>query len=267
MCSSPATSHRVLTVMPGELRRDFRLFCFHYAGGTAGLFADWQAHVPDWVDVCPVQLPGRGLRHAETPRSDLAQLAIQLADELDDFFDVPFAFVGCSMGAFVAYEVAMVRYGQGRRLPEHIYVAAQKAPTIPSPQPYWHDLPDDQLIDKLRLLGGTSEAALASESLMEMLCRILRADFALVETYAFAHTDRLPIDITAFCGDSDWLATPVKMHAWAEVTAGRFALEMMRGDHFFMQTHRCSFIARLSSHLSELRRGPTSTRGVTCSIQ
>jgi len=37
-----------------------RLFCFPYAGGAASVFRDWSDGLPTDVEVCPVQLPGRG---------------------------------------------------------------------------------------------------------------------------------------------------------------------------------------------------------------
>src|ERR1700712_5986264 len=43
-------------------RARVRLLCFHHAGGNALVYRPWVAELPDWIDVCPVQLPGRGLR-------------------------------------------------------------------------------------------------------------------------------------------------------------------------------------------------------------
>jgi medium-chain acyl-[acyl-carrier-protein] hydrolase len=42
-----------------------RLFCFHYAGGSAQTFHAWSANLPPTVEVGMVQLPGRGHRLAE----------------------------------------------------------------------------------------------------------------------------------------------------------------------------------------------------------
>ena len=46
-------------------RAKLTIFCFPYAGGTAAIYRDWPAMMPDLIDVCPVQLPGRGGRIAE----------------------------------------------------------------------------------------------------------------------------------------------------------------------------------------------------------
>ncbi|NOT55098.1 MAG: putative thioesterase, partial [Deltaproteobacteria bacterium] len=42
-----------------------RLFCFPYAGGGALLYRTWADGLPADVEVCPIQLPGRGTRLLE----------------------------------------------------------------------------------------------------------------------------------------------------------------------------------------------------------
>ena len=36
-----------------------RLFCFPYGGGGASIYREWQKNLPDSIEVCPIQLPGR----------------------------------------------------------------------------------------------------------------------------------------------------------------------------------------------------------------
>ena len=42
-----------------------RLFCLPYAGGSAVIYNNWFKSLPPEVEVCPVQLPGRGSRMLE----------------------------------------------------------------------------------------------------------------------------------------------------------------------------------------------------------
>src|ERR1700726_1837203 len=51
-----------------------RLFCFPYAGGSAMIFRTWQNGLPTEVEVCPVELPGRGTRLTERPFTHLPYL-------------------------------------------------------------------------------------------------------------------------------------------------------------------------------------------------
>jgi len=54
-----------------------RLFCFPYAGGSAGLFEPW-GRAFEGVDVVGVQLPGRSNRVNEKPLDSLTEIVAQL---------------------------------------------------------------------------------------------------------------------------------------------------------------------------------------------
>jgi medium-chain acyl-[acyl-carrier-protein] hydrolase len=111
-----------------------RLFCLPYAGAGAYPFRGWGNAVPNDVEVCPVELPGRGTRLGEAPASELKSLVRQMAAGVEPLLDLPFAIFGCSMGALIGFELARLlrqRYGQE---PATLLVAAQNAPsTIPGP--------------------------------------------------------------------------------------------------------------------------------------
>lgn len=59
-----------------------RLFCFPYVGSGASIFRTWSNALPADVEVCPVQLPGRGTRLMERPFSQLSPLVQALSQAL-----------------------------------------------------------------------------------------------------------------------------------------------------------------------------------------
>jgi len=69
-----------------------RLFCFPYAGGRALIFRPWFERLPPTVEVCPLDLPGRGGRLNESPFTQLEPLIQALAPALLPYLDKPFAF-------------------------------------------------------------------------------------------------------------------------------------------------------------------------------
>ena len=83
-----------------------RLFCFHYAGGSGFIYADWFKFLPDTTGVYPVELPGRGVRMEERFTSSLEDAAQEFAAELSGFDDKPMVFTGHSMGGILAYLTA-----------------------------------------------------------------------------------------------------------------------------------------------------------------
>ena len=60
--------------------------------------------LPASVQVCPVEIPGRGRRYGEPSVSDVRELACMLARGLP-LSDKPYAIFGTCLGAIVGYEV------------------------------------------------------------------------------------------------------------------------------------------------------------------
>ena len=46
---------------------DLRLFCFAYAGGSSIIFRSWLEILPGNIEICPIELPGRGSKIKLTP--------------------------------------------------------------------------------------------------------------------------------------------------------------------------------------------------------
>src|SRR5262245_156411 len=99
-----------------------RLLCLPYAGGTASLYRQWPDGLPSAIEVCPVELPGRGVRLGEPPSSDLSRLCDDVIAAIDELPGLPMAVFGHSMGAKLAFELA-------RRLDDRIvYLFASGSP-------------------------------------------------------------------------------------------------------------------------------------------
>ncbi len=108
-----------------------RLFCFPYAGGGVHVFRAWADNLPKTVEVCPIQLPGRGARMMEAPYTRMVPLVHAAAEALLPHLDKPFAFFGHSMGALVSFEVARWLRRQTGPEPIRLFVSGCFAPDIP----------------------------------------------------------------------------------------------------------------------------------------
>jgi medium-chain acyl-[acyl-carrier-protein] hydrolase len=82
--------------------------------------------------------------------------------------------------------------------------------------------------------GGMSEEILAEADLMDILSPILRADFALVETYKFVEDEPLSVPITVFGAVDDDLVPASDLSGWRAHTKGVFSIRFFRGGHFFL---------------------------------
>jgi surfactin synthase thioesterase subunit len=249
---SSSPTERWLAYREVNPRARLRMFCFPYAGGGASAYRGWAASLPSTLEVCPVQLPGRESRLREQPFTDSALLIQAIADALAPFFDMPFVFFGHSMGGMISFELARELRRRGKALPLHLFVAGRRAPDVPPREKPIHDLPEPEFIEELRKLKGTPEEVLQHAELMKLLSPVLRADFAVNETYVLTEEEPLQAGISAFGGLGDEEVTREDVDRWRQYTSGRFRLRMLPGDHFFLHSHKDLIIEAVARDLSEL---------------
>lgn len=228
-----------------------RLFCFPYAGGNALVYRDWSAGLPASVEVCAIQLPGHGNRLREPLFDRLHPLVEELARQLSPYFDKPFAFFGHSMGALIGFELARLLRRQHQPQPAHLFVSGHRAPQKrKKEQRRTFELPQAEFIEELRRLNGTPREVFEHPELIDLMTPILRADFAIAQTYEYADDSPLDCDLTAFGGLRDIDVTRDYLEAWESHTTGNFSVRMFPGDHFFLNTHRAPLLQALSLELS-----------------
>jgi len=226
-----------------------RLFCFPYAGTGAALFRTWWNDLPAYVEVCPVQFPGRGTRLMETPFTQLSPLVETLAQALGPLLDKPFAFFGHSLGALVGFELARQLRRQSGAQPVRLFASAARAPQIPPRHRPIHALPDEEFLEELRRLNGTPGEVLEHPELMEIMLPALRADFAVYETYAYSPELPLTCCISSFGGLQDRRVSCDDLGAWREQTTASLSLRMFPGGHFFLNAVQPLLLQVLSQEL------------------
>lgn len=234
------------TPRPGS---SLRLYCFAYAGGSAHVFAGWQAQLPPQIEVAAIQLPGRAARMAEAPPASIAQIVEQLAPVIASQ-DVPrFAFFGHSLGALVAFELARHMAARGMRQPEHLFASACNPPQHRGKSRMLHQLPDQAFLDALAEYDGTPPEVLQHRELMELMMPTLRADFRLAEGYAYAPGPLLAMPMTVLCGQQDQYVDVERAALWQSETLGACATEVFDGGHFFLTAERQAALAHVSRQL------------------
>src|SRR5712692_2211820 len=86
-----------------------RFITFPYAGSGASAYRRWLTDLAheDWLDFVVVQLPGREKRISEPPYTEIGPLLGELEWVLSALVDLPYVLFGYSMGALLAYELAL----------------------------------------------------------------------------------------------------------------------------------------------------------------
>lgn len=211
------------------------VYCFPCAGGNASSYLAWRAAFPGDVEVCPIHLPGRGIRFGEPPRTDFRNMVCEIGAEIALRTDRPYYFFGHSFGSLLAFEVT--RYLVSKRFPEPklLFVAGCSAPRYRDEGDPLHTLDNERLIEELRDYNGTPAELLASRELMDLLLPAIRADMQMAETYEYAESALLTCPISVLSGEQDKIK-PDAISGWGDETSGAFDSTTFKGGHFFVQS-------------------------------
>ncbi|WP_066363826.1 thioesterase II family protein [Herbidospora mongoliensis] len=208
------------------------LVCFPHAGGAAAYWFPLSALLAPGVEVLAVQYPGRQDRHREPPVTDLHELADRLAEALGEPVARPRVFLGHSMGASLAYEVAVRLEGRTGAAPAGLILSGRRAPSRrrPSPEPSG----DAALLARVRALGGTDADRLTDPDVLELVLPALRGDHRALAGYRDTPGAPISCPVTAFAGELDEEAPVEDVAAWRHHTTGPFDLRVFPGGHFFI---------------------------------
>lgn len=249
--SANSSSNWILFPRPNPAAA-LRLFCFHYAAGSAQVFYNWPGYLPD-VEMGAIQLPGRGHRFGEPCIKRILPLSRLISHELLPYLDKPFVFFGHSLGALLCFETARNLRREGGRQPTHLVVSAARAPHRQSLDEQLSSLPKSVLVQKLREFNGTPLEVLQNDELMDLMLPMIRADFELCETYEYHPESPLECSMTIYGGLEDYEVKAEQLVAWSDMTRGVSEIRMFPGGHFYINTSRSIFLRIFAGDLLRLR--------------
>ncbi len=187
----------------------------------------------------------------EPPFTHITPLVQELEHVLTPYLDLPFLFFGYSLGALIAFELTRQLRRNNLPGPNRLFVAAHRAPQLPHSTPTLHNLPNAEFINALYKLGGTPEAVLQHEELMQMLLPVLRADFSIYETYVYSDEAPLSCPLTVFGGEEDPDVRVQELAPWREQTTGQFNINILPGNHFFLHSNQDLLLGLITHYLHE----------------
>lgn len=216
------------------IARPTRLYCFPHAGGGAASFLPWQTELAPNIEICALQLPGRGARFSEVPYECLTSLARELTRVIANHAEQPFSFFGHSMGALLAFEITRCLAASRLSMPTKLFVSGSDAPAHRDNVRRLHELEDDELIAELESFNGTPLELLKSQEMMALTLPALRADFAMVADYKYRPAPQLSLPIVVLAGTADEQCNVTSIEAWQTETQGSCHVHWFDGDHFFI---------------------------------
>ncbi|KAK9803914.1 hypothetical protein WJX72_004698 [[Myrmecia] bisecta] len=276
-----AAQDRSLWISPTPVSVKLRLFCLPYAGGVSeNVFARWAMMMPPSIQVCPIELPGRGRREGEPAISDVHTLAAQLAECLP-LQGKPYALFGTCLGAITAYEVARQAQAKGLPLPvaifpsavspPHMYAIAVMKLYVGRELAYDETPPVEEVMAKLRTWDTLPKEVLmqvfekgnfagldqmkANDRLWQKVAPMGVNDIMMAVQYRFTPQPPLNIRMVSFDGLLDYTIDPGNMAKWGDYTTGPFRNVPIKGDHYFVSTHYCEVADAVTQELLDIMDG------------
>lgn len=225
-----------------------RLFCFPYAGGGAPVYSSWSDKLPDDIEVCAIQPPGRHARASEPLLQHVEDMVAEIVPALLKYLDRPFAMFGHCLGAIVMFEVARSLIRDSKKIPLHLFASA-----APTPRQYL--VPnvaarsDEAFLDLLRAIGLAQKEVLDDPDIVRTMLPMVRSDFELAARYEYKLHDQLDVPITTFAADSDTFAPPRIVEAWKQETKSYFSSHTFSGGHYFLVPERDALLRIVQADL------------------
>lgn len=231
-----------------------RLFCFHYGGGSASAFKNWEKYLPSSIELVAIQLPGREGRFNEPFITQMEQLVDQLCSATISYLDKPFAVYGHSLGALVGFEwIRALAKNKSIRNSSLFIPSGMPAPHTPLGEPPIADLPEDEFVEELlKDYKSTLGELLHDKEIREIFIPQLRADFKLLETYSYCEGSVLDCPIVAFVGDQEEDISEEDLCAWSELTSDSYKNITFSGDHFFIHSEEKSVLEAVNFELQKV---------------
>ncbi|MFF2081620.1 thioesterase II family protein [Kitasatospora sp. NPDC058162] len=243
---------------PGAARR---LVCFPHAGGSATFFRPLALALSGAVDVVAVQYPGRQDRRADPLIDSIPRYADTIAEALAGWTDLPLHFFGHSMGAILAFEVAL-RFQREDIAVAHLFASGRSAPSVLNADAV-HRLGDDALLKEMAALGGTDQRLLVDDELLRGALPAIRSDYKAIETYRCAPGAVLNCPITVLTGNDDSRVSQAGAAAWSRHTTAGTRFAAFPGGHFFLSDQLPAITTLITTEQGlaphQARRAPGST--------
>ncbi|MEV6162552.1 alpha/beta fold hydrolase [Streptomyces sp. NPDC052052] len=219
------------------------------SGAAAGAFSRWRAHLPQEMELAPVELPGRGTRAREPMPSRFDAVADALYEGLRPEFDLPYVLFGHSFGGMLAYEVARRVQRDGVRAPLAVFVSGTRAPHIPQRQ-FVADAEESVLLDWLSRSGGLPAELFQFPDFLQDILRVVRTDLRIAESYLVPEPVPLTVPLHGLAGADDVVTPPEAVPAWERCAAAGFTVTTVPGNHDFPQASAEATVAAVTSALA-----------------
>jgi surfactin synthase thioesterase subunit len=217
------------------MKATVNLFCLPFAGGNKYSYQKYIEKAPAFLNILPLEYPGRGARMKEALTSDVDFLVSDLYKQiLRKIDETDYAIYGHSMGGLISYLVARKLIENNHKAPLHLFITGTSGPSsISRSSKNRHLLPKEEFIQELKDLDGIPDEILQNDELLNFIEPILRTDFRTCETYQHREIAPLNIPFTVITGTEENIDI-ADIHLWQKETEFEVDFRQIPGKHFFI---------------------------------
>jgi surfactin synthase thioesterase subunit len=259
------TYHQLSSKRPDRPATTSRVVLFGFAGGSISALLSLAKQFPSWIDVWGAEYPGRGLRWKSKPLDSTRTLLDDLLPGLRVLSDQPIVLLGYSMGANIAYRLALELPG----LVQGVIAASSPPPCRRATEWDAKQSSDQVLLDHLISLGGMPPEILSNRTIMETFLPVVRADLSVCADMNSLPSPPLDCPILVIHGASDGLVGKGDAPLWLLASGGEpdhSNIRVYPGGHFFHQGAEQTVAADIARWLGAFSATPPALQRQHVSI-
>ena len=233
-----------------------RLYIFPHTGGSAESYVPFARAFTGGTKCVAVQYPGKRAGKDLSKYTSIPEMADRLCAMLkpEETPGADVAFFGHSMGALLAFEVAL-RFEQAGNPITALFVSAAAAPGLLRRIANLQGS-DAHLLNTISTVTGANPEFLNNEQFAATILPTLRG-LKAVTAYESPPESKVSCPIHALRADNDELGAEELMAPWAQRTTGSFDLTVFPGDHFYINTN----LPELANWVEERVRSKSASDG------
>ena len=174
----------------------------------------------------------------------------QIISQLD--LNPPFAFVGHSLGALIAYEVTVTLQAQGKPQPTFVVLSGCDSPHEHQEGDI-HQLDDDAFMQSVIDRYDHQQLKEGQKAAIESILPTLRADITLLETYqSTLQTIACPLHIVG--GKADSVTHKARLQRWIALSDDHFSFTLHDGNHHVIKENPVALLGAIKNELDQQNR-------------
>jgi surfactin synthase thioesterase subunit len=237
------------------------LICLPFSGGSVYSYKSFERHMPPFLRLIPVELPGRGQRVREKLLKNMQLMIDDIFSRVEPFIKSPYAIYGHSMGSLMGYLLTKRILQEGKPAPMHLFFTGCKAPSAPDREKARYLLPSQQFLEEIKGMGGDMNSVLNDAVTAQFFEPILRADFEATETYSYVPAIPFDIPITIANGSEEKI-TREEAAAWQVETTKGIEVHILPGDHFFIFQNEPALLHLITSTVKHQLNSSANGRNI-----